>query len=91
MAEEKPTGKPPVKKVRFGGMTASVWENESKEGRKFHTISMERAYRDANDEWQNTQTLRHSDLPKAILVLQKVYEAIPELLREANAETPKEE
>ena len=86
MAEKKEKGLPPVKKFRFGGVTASVWENSTKEGKKFHTVSVERAYRDSNDEWQNTQVLRHSDLPKVVLVLQKAYEAIPEINTEEDTE-----
>jgi len=78
---EKTTGKPPVQKIRFGGMSVSIWENENKDKQKFHTITMERSYKDKDDAWNNTQTLRHSDLPKAILVLQKAYEAVPELFK----------
>ena len=63
----------PVKKVSVGGIEAAVWENSSKEGKKYFTTSMERNYKDG-EEWKKTGSLRTTDLPKAILVLQKAYE-----------------
>ena len=63
----------PVKKVSVGGIEAAVWENSSKEGNKYFTTSMERNYKDG-DEWKKTGSLRTTDLPKAILALQKAYE-----------------
>ena len=43
---------------------------------EFKTISLQRRYKDKNDEWQSTTSLRVNDLPKATLVLQKAYEYI---------------
>lgn len=70
----------PEKKFRAGPIVATIWSNENttKEGQKvnFKTISCQRIYKDKNDEWQTTNSLRMNDLPKAILVLSKAYEAI---------------
>ncbi|MBT4871005.1 MAG: hypothetical protein HON47_05510 [Candidatus Diapherotrites archaeon] len=63
----------PVKKVKVGGIEAAVWENTSKEGNKYFTTSMERNYKDG-EEWKKTNSLRSTDLPKAILALQKAFE-----------------
>ena len=49
----------------------SLAENQKVE---FDTVQLQRVYKDKNDEWQNTGTLRVNDLPKAALVLQKSYE-----------------
>ncbi|VVB76221.1 Uncharacterised protein [uncultured archaeon] len=65
-------GKGPVKKVKIGGIEAAVWENSSKEGKKFFTTTMERSYK-VGEEWKKTSSLRDSDLPKAILALQEAY------------------
>ncbi len=62
----------PVKKVKIGGVEAAVWENSSKEGKKFFTTTMERSYK-VGEEWKKTSSLRDSDLPKAILALQEAY------------------
>lgn len=68
----------PYKKFRAGAIAATIWNNESvnKDNEKvsFKTISFERTYKDKNDEWQTSSSLRTTDLPKAVLVLNKAYE-----------------
>ncbi len=64
--------KGPVKKVKIGGIEAAIWENSSKDGKKFFTTTMERNYK-VGEEWKKTNSLRDSDLPKAILALQEAY------------------
>ncbi|NQU97829.1 hypothetical protein HQ533_00010 [Candidatus Woesearchaeota archaeon] len=75
MTEEKVK---PEKKFSAGAMSASVWVNEGKgkdgEKRKFRTVSLQRSYKDKNDEWQTTSSLRITDLPKASLIINKAYE-----------------
>jgi len=63
-------------KVRVGGVHVSIWKNESESGRRKHSISIQRVYRDAQGNWKNTQYLRLNDIPKLILALQKAYEEI---------------
>jgi len=65
--------KPPVDRVKVGGISVSVWENKAKSGGEFHTFSLQRTYKDG-DEFKYTGLLRASDLPKAVLALQKTYE-----------------
>lgn len=65
----------PTKKFVAGSIAATVWNNLTKdESKEYKTISIDRNYKDENDEWKSTNTLRTSDLPKAILVLNKAYE-----------------
>jgi len=68
----------PEKKFRAGAISATVWQNEgqNKNGEKveYKTISLERSYTDKEGKWQNTNSLRIADLPKANVVLQKAYE-----------------
>ncbi len=67
----------PVKKFRAGAIIATVWNNHAKEGdSEYKTVSFERSYKDKNDVWQTTSSLRVNDLPRASLVLQKAYEFI---------------
>ena len=70
----------PEKKFRASPVTATIWANEvqTKEGetRLFRTISLERSYKDKDGVWKSTNSLRTSDLPKAILVLNKAYEHV---------------
>lgn len=76
MAQEKEVNKP-EKKFRAGGITATIWKNTLKDGDKsfdVRSVNLERSYKDKEGNWQNTNSMRSSDLPRAILVLQKAYE-----------------
>ena len=69
----------PEKKYRAGGITATVWKNQTeKEGKivEYRTVSFDRNYQDKNKVWKTTNSLRVNDLPRAGLVLQKAYEYI---------------
>lgn len=68
----------PEKKFRASAVSATIWANHGKdnEGKEtiYKTVSFERSYVDKDGNWQTTNSLRPSDLPKAILVLNKAYE-----------------
>jgi hypothetical protein len=67
----------PEKKFRAGAIAATIWANQKEvDGKQtvFKTVSFERSYKDKHDEWQTTNSLRISDLPRAVLVLSKAYE-----------------
>ena len=64
----------PVKKFAAGGIQVAIWENESTKGGKFNNVSIQRNYKDKNDEWKSSSSLRVNDLPKATVALQKAYE-----------------
>lgn len=67
----------PIKKFRAGALVATVWENAAERDGKevtFNSVSFERRYKDKNDTWQSSHSLRVNDLPRAALVLQKAYE-----------------
>jgi malate/lactate dehydrogenase len=67
----------PETKFRSGAIAATIWANETvKDGKKvvYKSVSFERSYKDKNDAWQSTNSLRTADIPKAILVLSKAYE-----------------
>ena len=68
----------PEKRFIAAPVSATVWQNAAigKNGQTmfFRTFSLQRVYKDKNGAWQNTNSLRLMDLPKAALVLQKAYE-----------------
>ena len=78
----------PEKKFSTGAISATVWKNngKSKEGQdvEFRTVSLQRRYKDKNDQWQTSSSLRLNDLPKASLVLNKAYEYL--VLRDASSD-----
>ena len=53
----------PVKKFRIGYITATIWKNETEEGRSFFSTSIVRNYRDKDtEEWKDTNSYSHDDL-----------------------------
>ena len=68
----------PVHKARLGAMQMAVWANEHSpkdgETRVFHTVTLERNYKDKKDAWQKTSQLRESDLGDAIALLQNAQQ-----------------
>jgi len=69
----------PDKKFRAGAISATVWKNHSEKNGavvEYRTVSLDRNYQNNKGEWNSTNTFRSSDLPKAMLVLQKAYEYI---------------
>ena len=70
--EEQPK-KQPEKKFRAGAISVSVWKNKAVSKRtgeevEFRTISLQRGYKDKNNQWQNTSSMRINDLPRAVML-----------------------
>lgn len=70
-------GKGPEKKFRAGAIAATVWKNDSQratgETFSYHTVSLERRYKDKSGSWKSANSMRLQDLPRAALVLQEAY------------------
>jgi hypothetical protein len=67
----------PEKKFKAGSITATVWLNQTRKGPSkfsYRTVNLERNYKDKDNKWKSTSSLRLNDLPKAVLVLNKAYE-----------------
>ena len=68
----------PEKKFRAGAVCATIWKNEAqgKDGEmvSYRTVTLQRGYKDKEDKWQNTGSLRLNDLPRLQLLLNKAYE-----------------
>lgn len=65
----------PLQKISVGGISAAIWQNE-KNGQTFYSVSLDKRYKTPNNEWKSTASLKPTDLPKAILALQKAYEFV---------------
>lgn len=79
--------KHPEKKFRAGAVSATIWLNKKIEDGKessFRTVSFEKNYTDKEGKWHTTNSLSPSDIPKALVVLNKAYEYI--YLQEINDE-----
>ncbi|MEW6295499.1 MAG: hypothetical protein AB1467_04370 [Candidatus Diapherotrites archaeon] len=69
----------PIKKFSAGGIVVSVWENSSEKNgieKSFNTVTIDRRYKNSEEEWKSSSSLRVNDIPKAILVLQEAFRFI---------------
>jgi hypothetical protein len=71
----------PVAKFRAGQVTCAVWENQVTVGNQQQTIlkaSVSRRYRDKSGVWKSSQSFSRNEIPLAVYVLQKAFEAMLE-------------
>jgi len=67
----------PEKKFKVGACTASVFANsiETRNGKAVvKSVSLQRAYKDKDGNFQNATSFTLNDIPKAVLALSKAYE-----------------
>jgi len=80
--------KGPEKKFRAGAVCATIWKNDRQsatgEAFSYHTVSLERSYKDKAGNWKSAGSMRLQDLPKAALVIQESYRYL--VLNGAHAE-----
>ena len=66
----------PEKKFRCGAVEAAVFVNEIEKGGKTFTlkkVSIQKRYRDADGNWNSTNSYDANDLPKLRLVADEAY------------------
>lgn len=73
----------PDKKFRVGGITATVWKGVSPKGTVYFSVQLARSYKDKDNNWKTTSSLKEYDVPKAVVLLQKAYEYV--ISQQANA------
>jgi hypothetical protein len=70
----------PETRFRAGAVSATVWLNQVKrqngETGAYRTVSLDRRYKDKDGNWKSSGSLRASDLPRAVLVLNKAFEYV---------------
>jgi len=75
-AESKEKKSTPIKRFQAGAITATVWENADPFNpyKAYRTVSFDRTFQDKQGKWRSSNSLRATDLPKAVIVLKKAYE-----------------
>ncbi len=66
----------PDKKFKAGPVTATIWKGVSPKGSVYYNVQLGRSYKDKDNTWKNTSSLRENDVPKALVLLQKAYEYV---------------
>ena len=66
----------PAHKERLGAVSVVAWENTMNvQGREVTTfnVKLSRSYKDRNNNWAESDSLRMNDIPKAIEALREMY------------------
>jgi len=82
----------PIQRFRAGQVEGALWENKVQLNGEPGTIlkaSVNRRYKDRDGNWKSSQSFSRNEIPLAIYVLQKAFEAIIE--KPAEVKDPKEE
>lgn len=65
----------PEQKFRDKELIVDVWNNTGTRADgttfSFNTLSIQRSYKDKNEDWKNTNSLRPNDIPRIITLLQE--------------------
>lgn len=72
----------PVKTIREGNVSASIWSRETlvqMERRTFYSVTLERSYKVSGQPWKYTKSFDASDLPNVAKVAQQAEEFILQL------------
>ena len=64
----------PIAKKKFGSVVASIWKNETEDGKAFHSVTFERLYKPKDsDTWKSTKSFDRDDLPQLVEATQMAY------------------
>ena len=80
------TGQTPIAKFRAGAVSAALWENDIEVKGRTITIlkaTVQRRYKDKDDNWQSSDSFSRNEIPLAIYCLQKAFDKIIETQSEA--------
>ena len=72
---------PPVKKWNAGQVSCALWRNEARvNGRTVPMLkcTVERRYKDKDDNWKSSGSFSRNEIPLAIYCLQQAFEATVE-------------
>jgi hypothetical protein len=76
----------PIEKFRAGQVTCALFENEvlmNGQPRQIVNATLGRRYKDRNGQWKTSQSFSRNEIPLAIYVLEKAFEAMIEKRPEA--------
>jgi hypothetical protein len=66
----------PLQVFRHRNLSASVFVNQSKTGGTFLSVSLQRAYKDVDDEYQHSSSFTRDEIPVARHLLAKAWDFI---------------
>jgi len=51
----------PIDRIRIGRVAAAIWKNMMDDGKSHYSFTLDRSYKDANDDWKSTDSFALSD------------------------------
>ena len=75
----------PLAKLVYGDIHVSTWENTDPNGKVYHTFRIERRYKDADGNWQPTNSYRAKDLPVVVDLIEQAQRELAEIKNAAVA------
>jgi len=81
------TTKKPIDKVKFGAVTAAIWENEGDKG-PWYNVTLSRTYRDKDESLRDSSSLSGNDILAGAEALRQAYLRIHELRAAAKSDEP---
>lgn len=86
----------PEKVYKAQLVKATIWANvqtdkTTKKEYTVHSVQLSRSYKNADDEWKDTTSMRKVDMPIAIALLQQSYNYLLGLTNEASDDEADEE
>ena len=76
------TNNKPVKQFRIGLISAAVWRREAG-GNTFHSVTIDRSYKDEDGNWQRTNSYDVGDLFIVKILAEKAAQFLADLPLEA--------
>lgn len=71
----------PLQTLRDSTLTVTIWKNQGDKG-PYYTAKLSRSYKDAQDNWQETDSLIGADLIKAQRLLGQAYDRIQQAIKQ---------
>lgn len=75
----------PLDKLKDGMISATIWQNETEEGKTRYSVTIARSYTDADDKWHETNSFSTLELLMVSRLAGKAYDRIAEIKVAARA------
>lgn len=69
----------PAAKIRMGVVTVSIWRNLDQDGRAWYSATVERSYKDKNDQWKHTNSFGRNEMLVVAKIANLAHSKIHEL------------
>lgn len=76
----------PLEKIKDGLISATIWQNETEEGKPRYSVTISRSYTDANDKWHETNSFSPLELLMVSRLTLQAYDRISHLKIAAKAQ-----